>query len=338
MKSRKRMIGWIVLGGALSLFLPLLVIGCLYERQYGERNETPEYLMYDLSVFSNLERSPISFESNDGQLLAGYVYTSPENDNPLGTIIVSSGIEKGHNAYLPEINYMVNSGYRVFAYDGTGNDESEGESTGGYLQAAIDLDYAIRKVKEDKRYGDLPVMLYGHGSGGYAVVSVLNHHQDITAVVEQSGFYASTDAMPYHFQWLKPYIKLYEYLKYGNYAREDHLNVLMHTNSHVLLLHSEDDEVTSYEQSFFKYEPLLSAHDHLTFRRYQNRGHDVVLDQRLIKTLKLQVDADLAEEKMSPTLKRMYQRVFYDAKKNLDVAVMQQIIDFYNQWIYAEYE
>ena len=41
---------------------------------------------------------------------------------------------------------------------------------------------------------------------------------------------------------------------------------------------------------------------------------------------------------MSPTLKRMYQRVFYDAKKNLDVAVMQQIIDFYNQWIYAEYE
>ena len=51
MKSRKRMIGWIVLGGALSLFLPLLVIGCLYERQYGERNETPEYLMYDLSVF-----------------------------------------------------------------------------------------------------------------------------------------------------------------------------------------------------------------------------------------------------------------------------------------------
>ena len=130
MKSRKRMIGWIVLGGALSLFLPLLVIGCL---------------------FSNLERSPISFESNDGQLLAGYVYTSPENDNPLGTIIVSSGIETGHNAYLPEINYMVNSGYRVFAYDGTGNDESEGESTGGYLQAAIDLDYAIRKVKEDKR-------------------------------------------------------------------------------------------------------------------------------------------------------------------------------------------
>ena len=140
MKSRKRMIGWIVLGGALSLFLPLLVIGCLYERQYGERNETPEYLMYDLSVFSNLERSPISFESNDGQLLAGYVYTSPENDNPLGTIIVSSGIETGHNAYLPEINYMVNSGYRVFAYDGTGNDESEGESTGGYLQAAIDFD------------------------------------------------------------------------------------------------------------------------------------------------------------------------------------------------------
>ena len=41
---------------------------------------------------------------------------------------------------------------------------------------------------------------------------------------------------------------------------------------------------------------------------------------------------------MSKETRQMYDDVLYDVEKRLDLSVMQQIIDFYNQWIVKEYE
>ena len=338
MKRMKRDAIWIFLGCLFLMGIPLMISGVLYEQQYGGRNETPTNLKYDLSLFPHLERTPVSFKSNEGQLLAGYVYTHRMDETPRGVIIVSSGIETGHNAYLPEINYMIENGFTVFAYDGTGNDESEGKSTGGYLQAVVDLDYAIHLIKDDEQFEGLPIMLYGHGSGGYAVVSVLNNHRDITAVVERSGFSTSIDELTNRVGILKPYFKMYEYLKYGKYAEADNLNVLMETNSYVLLLHSEDDPVIQYGQSFFKYESLLTANPRLIFKRYQNRGHEIVLNEQLVQTLQAQIEEYSSLVHPPQSVKRMYQQVVYEAKKQLDPVIMQQIIDFYNKYMHTEYE
>ena len=54
----------------------------------------------------------------------------------------------GHNSYMDCANYFARHGYYVFAYDATGNDESEGEGVGGLPQGVIDLDYAISFVEQ----------------------------------------------------------------------------------------------------------------------------------------------------------------------------------------------
>lgn len=348
MKQRKKHLVIGLLTGIIIFFvIPMTISVIIYEKQFGSRNETAQHLKYEASDFDNLEQTPAYFKSNHGQLLAGYVYTNPEVVHPNGVIIVAHGLGAGHNTYLPEIYYLTQQGYTVFAYDGTGNDESEGESIVGLPQAVIDLDYAINYVKDDEQFDGLPIMLYGHSLGGYAVIAVLNQHTDITAVVERSGFYESIDIIDQQgsqiygsfFHLLKPYFRLYERIKFGEYASLNGLEVLENTNTNVMFMHSKDDEVISYNQYFSKYEDLFGSKVNFKFISYQNRGHDVVVNEALTQTLREQIENDYGSyDSMPEEARQMYSDVLYDLEYRLDLSVMEQIIDFYNQWVVKEYE
>ncbi|WP_370631506.1 serine aminopeptidase domain-containing protein [Peptoniphilus sp. KCTC 25270] len=67
--------------------------------------------------------------------LAHYGSLYSVGDNLKGIIIIAHGFGGGgHNSYLDCINYFAQNGYYVFAYDATGNDESEGEGVRGFPQ------------------------------------------------------------------------------------------------------------------------------------------------------------------------------------------------------------
>ena len=99
----------------------------------------------------------------------------------------------GHNSYIDCANYFAHHGYWVFAYDATGNDESEGEGVGGLPQGVIDLDYAITFVEGSGNFPNLPIVLFGHSWGGYIVCSVLSYHPEVKAVIACSGFNSSSN-------------------------------------------------------------------------------------------------------------------------------------------------
>ncbi|MEE0881751.1 MAG: alpha/beta hydrolase [Turicibacter sp.] len=347
MRQKKHFVIWGISAILILFFVPMMISLMMYEHQFGNRHETPSYLKYDLSEFQNLEQTPAHFKSNKGQILSGYLYRHSDVFQPQGIIILAHGFGVGHNTYLPEIDFMAQNGYIVFAYDGTGNDESEGESIVGLPQAVIDLDYAINNIKNDEEFEDLPIMLYGHSIGGYAVINVLSQHPDITAVVERSGFYESaelicqigTQKVGPLFKVLSPYIRLYEQLKFGGYANLNGLDILAQTEVKVMFMHSEDDEVISYDQSFAKYQSLFNTRSNFQFISYQDRGHDVVVDTQLNKLLQIQLREDYKlYQELPDDIKMMYDEVLYDRDERLDVSVMQDVIDFYNQSIIREYE
>ena len=86
-------------------------------------------------------------KQSDMQKLMGYMYSSGENQH--GIIVIAHGFGGGgHNSYMDCANYFAHHGYYVFAYDATGNDESEDEGVGGLPQGVIDLEYAISFVEE----------------------------------------------------------------------------------------------------------------------------------------------------------------------------------------------
>ncbi len=348
MKLRtRRLLMSLLIGMSIFLVLPLVISSFIYEQQFGSRQETPAYLKYEVEEFEQLKQIPVFFPSNHNQTLSGSIYINSEVLQPKGVIIVSPDLGAGHHTYLPEIDYMAQEGYIIFSYDGTGTDASEGESIVGVPQAIIDLDYAIDYIKDKKQFDGFPLMLYGHSAGGYAAISVLTQHQDITAIVERSGFYDSTDLIKTFgaqlmgpvAHLLTPYIKVYEWLKFGEYAKINGLDALNQTKTHVLFMHSQDDDVVSYNQNFVKFVDLFESRAPFKFISYQDRGHDVVINSTLLKTVRKQFEEDYSSlVEMPQEIRRMYNEVLYDLDYRLDISVMKEIIGFFDQWIIKEYE
>ncbi len=56
-------------------------------------------------------------------------------------------LNRRYAVFMAAANYFTSHGYLVFAYDATGNDDSEGESVIGMEQGIIDLSYAISYVE-----------------------------------------------------------------------------------------------------------------------------------------------------------------------------------------------
>ena len=269
----------------------LLVIGwwafcvIMYNENFNVRGDSYEPLMLRTEDFDVLECKEYSFSSNNGQKLAGYLYSAGSDQR--GIVVIAHGFGGGgHNSYMDAANYFAANGYYVFAYDATGCDKSEGEGVGGVPQGVIDLDHAISFVEENKEIPELPVMLFGHSWGGYCVCNVLNYHPEIKAVIECSGFNCSSDMFESGgkaqagdvIYAMTPFIKLHERFKYGKYASSTAMDGFEHTDASILILHSADDDVIGIEYGYDKYYEKYKDNPRFTFIRFDNRGHNEVFN------------------------------------------------------------
>ena len=275
----------------LSVILALLVTGdCLlsvavYEDNFNKRFESYEPLMLRVGDFEGLQRTKYQFPSDKGQMLTGYMYRSGEQQK--GIVVIAHGFGGGgHNSYMDCADYFARNGYYVFAYDVTGNDESEGDGVRGLPQGVIDLDRAITFVEESGRFPKLPVVLFGHSWGGYSVCSVLKYHPEVRAVIECSGFNRSTDLIEaqgkkmvsYGIYAMMPFVKAYESVRFGGYASATAMDGFAASDAAVLVLHSADDNVVPIQYGYDVYYAKYKDDPRFTFLRLEDRGHSYVYD------------------------------------------------------------
>ncbi len=272
----------------LALLAPLALSVYIYEANFGLRFETPPEDMRAFAEFGGLNRDRYTFSSNRGQTLAGYHYFADDSEGPKGVVIIAHGFGGGgHNYYMDTAAYLASGGYAVFAYDATGNDESEGDAVGGMPQGVIDLDHAIRFVKETPAFAGLPIMLFGHSWGAYSSGSVLSLHPDVGAAVLGAGFNRSTDILEEEgrrqagagVDLVLPYLSLIERLKFGEYASSNCVDGFNASNAGVMIIHSADDEVVSFEKNYLLFEELFQNDPRFVFVRYEDRGHNGVFEQ-----------------------------------------------------------
>lgn len=286
-KSKKKRIFLI----AICIVTVLLIAGDLalsvmvYNDNFNQRFESYEPLMLSIDDFDGLERTKYEFSSDKGQKLTGYLYHS--GDNQHGIIVMAHGLGGGgHNSYMDCANYFARHGYYVFAYDATGNDESEGEGVGGLPQGVIDLDYAISFVEQSGNFPNLPIALFGHSWGGYSVCSVLTYHPEIKAVVACSGFNSSSDMFEAEgkkqagngIYLMMPFVKLHERIKYGDYASNTAMDGFSATEAAVMIVHSADDDVVPIEYGYDIYYDKYKDNPRFHFLHLEDRGHNYVYD------------------------------------------------------------
>ena len=286
-KSKKKKILFLV----AAIVAVLIIAGdwalsvMVYNENFNQRFESYEPLMFYVEDFDGLQRTKYEFHSDEGQKLAGYLYRSGENQR--GIVVMAHGFGGGgHNSYMDCVNYFACHGYDVFAYDATGNDESEGEGVGGLPQGVIDLDYAITFVEESGEFPDLPVVLFGHSWGGYSVCSVLTYHPEVKAVIACSGFNASADLFEAEgkkqigngIYLMLPFVKLHERIRYGGYASSTALDGFSESNAAVMIVHSFDDEVVPVEYGYEMYYETYKDDSRFRFLPFENKGHNYFND------------------------------------------------------------
>lgn len=209
--------------------------------------EFTAYIKYQ-DVEDQVERELLSFPSGDHQL-QGYLYGA---DHTKGLIVLSHGMGGGADAYLGDIIYFLDHGYQVFAFDNTGCYLSEGNNCVGPVQSVIDLDAALTFIEGEPRFQGLPILLYGHSWGGYAVTAIFNFEHEIAASVSVAGF---NESMEMTMEWIQdmgllakveyPYIYLYQRMLFGEKLDFTAVKGINRTDTPVLLIHGTEDRVIS---------------------------------------------------------------------------------------------
>lgn len=195
-----------------------------------------------------------TFQSGKNQLKA-YVYGDLDADRLL---VFSHGLGAGHEHYIDEIIHMVEEGYLVFAHDATGSATSEGKSTVGLVQSAIDLEAALEYIDSDEDLKDLPKYLMGHSWGGFAVAEALGYRKDIVAVASIAGYAYPVELLAEEGSRMaemdisggKFLLDLNLFLNFGakNYKRNavDSINA---SQTPILLVHGRQDQLISFDHT-----------------------------------------------------------------------------------------
>jgi len=328
------------------LIIPFGISAIIYEGNFGDRYETYTPMSRSIDEFEGLNLQRYTFTSNKGQLLAGYKYYR-DLENIKGVVVIAHGLGGGgHNSYMDVADFFTSNEYVVFAYDATGNDESEGSSVKGIPQGLIDLDYAIQFVKQTPDFEGLPIMLFGHSWGGYSVGSVLNLHPDVKAVVMVAGFNKSMDIIEEEgkriagdmINVLLPYISLYEKIKFGKFASYSCINGFENSDAGVMVIHSTDDDMISNKKSFDVFYDLYKDNSRFNFVKYEDRGHNYVYYSDVSREYKDEFNRKFDEylnsldKELTIELKASYFNDHLDKKSlfDLDEGLMDHIVTFYN--------
>lgn len=298
----------------------------VYDKAFS-RYERPDYSLvpglyfYD-RIKEDLPREEISFMSGNVRL-QGYYYKCK---NPKGLVITAHGLHSGADDYLPIQKYFYDHSFNVFSFDFKGTYSSDGDSTVGACLALVDLDSAIKFVKSDDRFKGLPIFLFGHSWGGYAVLSVLSIHKDIKACAAISPMvngHSIINDKAYEYAGLmsymtKPYIIVYQRYLFKEYVDYDAVKGINESNIPCFIAHGIDDKVINYfTQSVTAKKDLITNPNVIFYDSigYHGDHNDILLSFDAI-CYKKEIESKLKiEENKNPNFNLDDKREFY---KNID--------------------
>lgn len=325
-KSKTKVIIISVISVLLAIFLIILPIATIvvYESIFAERYETVSWMQFSMEDYEGLQVERSDFQSED-VTLAGYKYAKA-NQEIKGVVVIAHGLGGGgHNTYMPFVDYFTSQGYYVFAYDACGNDNSGGDCVEGLPQGLIDLNNAIHHTKTIEEYKDLPLALFGHSWGGYAVGNVLNMHPEVKAAVIVAGFNETEDLLEYQGEQiagvgvhiLMPYLKLYERIKFGEeFTEVSAIQGMENTDAGIMIVHSKDDTTVPAMYGYDKFYDTFGDSTRFEFVQYENKGHNYLFYSDAAWNYREQLNAD-------------YKRYVEDNGRSYDAQTKEEFMNRY---------
>lgn len=331
-----------VIIGILMIFIviPMIITYFTHNYHFGKRIvHENNYYAYLTELNPNFTREEITFSSNEQQMLGGAFHYQEDSGNPKGLIIWVHGMGVNYENYLGEIEWLTRQGYTVFSYNNTGVDTSEGEDLKGLIQAPIDLKHALEYVNSLEIYNDIPNILIGHSWGGFSVatVSMLGIPREVDGIVTLAGFWRNInvieDIAKYYVgdvvTLLVPYLTFYERCLFGEYSYLNGVEGLQSTTAEVMIIHSKDDIIVSFDNNFMYYKSFFENDERFTFVGYDTAGHKLSINKasydRIHDIMHHQIELEQTD---SHYIELEQERLNLITDFNYDV--MDKILDFCN--------
>lgn len=192
----------------------------------------------------------VTFDAN-GVPLSGLLI----GEGQKGVIVIVHGMRSGMDAHFPEADYFAAHGYTVFAFDGSGTRTSGGRTRSSVSLARDDLNAALDWL-ETTALSELPVYLYGHSSGGYAVATTLDRADATVAIC---AFDDPIDTMcdtakPYVgflARLQRPFLALWNRIAAGADANEPASVCINRTDAPILIVGASDDAVIPDDDALY---------------------------------------------------------------------------------------
>ncbi len=306
-----------------------------------EGNENLKY--FKAKNFDNLNARPVSFQSNKGQTLNGFLYSSAKVDNYKAIIVFSHGMGAGHLAYTTEINYFAQKGYLVLAYDNTGTCSSEGDKIRGFAQGIIDLKYALdfAKSREDTR--DLPLLLAGHSWGAYSVcnVSAITSVKDIKGIVAFSPFNSMNKLLndnaksktKMNLSIFSPFFDLINLIRFGKAGILRSCDTIDNNSIPTLVMHGGNDLQVTLRNSPVGLKNRIKNNPNARTVLYESKYHNVYLAKDAEQYLNDTFAKIETLGQNSPEAYEIYQNIDYALITKEDLTVMETANSFFEECV-----
>ncbi len=325
----------------LLLVIALKIMDATGVSKRCEGNKKLKYLTAE--DFENLNAKPVSFKSDKGQTLNGFIYNNKNIDKYKAVIVFSHGMGAGHLAYTTEINYFAQEGYLVLAYDNTGSCASEGKKLYGFAQGIIDLKYALSFVETQKHLKELPLLLLGHSWGAYSVcnVSAITNTKGIKGIVAFSPFNsmnklicdiakAKTKA---NLSFLNPFFDLINLFRFGKTGILRSCNTINSNHIPTLIMHGGKDMQVTLANSPVGNADKIKSNPNVRTELYENKYHNVYLDIQAEQYLNKTFGEIESLDENSPEVSEIYQNIDYTLITKEDLEVMNSVNIFFEECI-----
>ena len=216
-----------------------------YLKAYIHRYDREPFLDYfDESDFPGLVKEEYTLEYCGYKLSGGYFFYPNYVKDEL--VIFCNGIGSGYVNYMTEIASLAKAGYKVLDLDLLGDFNSPGDSIRSLSEALAILDSLLNDLAKNEWYKKTRIMVVGHSLGGYAASNILHFHPEVKNIVAISPF-MSIESLAIHYGGEAALA--YELKMNPLYACKSSFDCLKNTNSHVLIIHSIDDNIVPYEEN-----------------------------------------------------------------------------------------
>ena len=310
-----------------------------YERP--DYSLTPGLICYD-RLKNLIEREEIFYPSDD-VFLIGHHYRSKK---PKGLVVIAHGLHAGADDYLSFTRYFINHNFDVFAFNYQGTYESQGEGTVGMCQSLVDLDNTLAYIQKNPRFKDLPIFLFGHSWGAYAVCSVLSIKKGIKAVASiapmNDGYTMSLEKASQYVGKLsntsKPFLDVYQKYLFREYTKYNGVKGINDSNIPILIAHGIDDKVIT-----FNGQSIISHYNEITNKNveyYIGKGlhgdHTEILYslnainyRRMVKSDIKLLEMKKQEALTDDELREYYKTVNHDLYHEINEDLMERIIKLF---------